>query len=275
MANCNYSCCLALLTLANRGGRCVAAFVAMLVLLPAVFGYGGTGASSDEGAVLAARFAGRAATAYLEAKRGFRAAPANPTAAWQFARACFDLAEYATNSAQRAAVAREGIAASRELVRSEPSSAPAYYYLGMNLGQLARTESLGALSTVEQMEKAFKRARDLDETFDYSGPDRCLGLLYLNAPGWPVSVGNRRKARAHLEKAAAGAPDYPENRINLLEAYLHWGDLAAAAREWHVLRALLPKAREKFTGDQWESSWADWGRRQKEIEKRIQNASDR
>ena len=65
----------------------------------------------------------------------------------------------------------------------------------MNLGQLARTELLGALKLVKEMEREFKTAADLDKQFDYAGPERCLGLLYRDAPGWPASIGSRRKAR--------------------------------------------------------------------------------
>ncbi len=84
-------------------------------------------------------------------------------------------------------------AASRS--RANPNSAPAHYYLAMNLGQLARTEFLGALKLVREMEREFKTAAELDAQFDFAGPERSLGLLYRDAPGWPVSIGSKRKAR--------------------------------------------------------------------------------
>ena len=217
-----------------------------------------------------ARFVDRAARSYELAKKVFLAAPRDGPAAWHFARACFDRAEYATNNAQRAAIAREGIAAARQLVQREPSSAAAHYYLGLNLGQLARTESFGALRLVEEMEREFARARDLDAQFDYAGPDRSLGLLYLDAPGWPVSVGSRRKARMHLEQAVARAPDYPENRLSLLEAYLRWNDRTGALRQWRAHQKSLPAAREQFQGEQWEPAWADWDKRWRAIRARIE-----
>jgi hypothetical protein len=48
---------------------------------------------------------------------------------------------------------------------------------------------------------------------------RNLGLLYRDAPGWPFSIGSKRKAREWLERAAALAPDYPENQLNLAESH--------------------------------------------------------
>src|SRR5678815_2913387 len=64
---------------------------------------------------------------------------------WKFARACFDWAELAKTDGSRAQIAEEGIAAAREAIRRKYGSAPAHYYLAMDLGQLARTKSLGAL----------------------------------------------------------------------------------------------------------------------------------
>ena len=77
---------------------------------------------------------------------------------------------------------------------------------------------------VKEMEREFKTADDLDEHFDYAGPARCLGLLYCDAPGWPVSIGSRHKAREWLERAVKLAPDYPENHLNLVESRLQWKD---------------------------------------------------
>ena len=59
-------------------------------------------------------------------------------------------------------LAQQGIAACRQLIARTPKSAPAHYYLAMNLGQLARTELLGAFKLVREMEREFKTAVGLD-----------------------------------------------------------------------------------------------------------------
>ena len=98
-------------------------------------------------------FAAYAKRSFQEAQAHYRKAPGEATAAWQFGRACFDLAEFATNNAQRASLAEAGIAVCRQAIARESNSAPAHYYLAMNLGQLARTKALGALKLVGQMER--------------------------------------------------------------------------------------------------------------------------
>jgi tetratricopeptide (TPR) repeat protein len=205
-------------------------------------------------------FAALARRAYLEARTRFQKETNNPAIGWQFGRACFEWAEFATSNNQRAQIAEEGIAACRDAIARDPKSAPARYYLGMNLGQLARTKGLGALRLVDEMEHEFKIVRNLDPHFDHAGADRNLGLLYLEAPAI-ASIGSRSRARTHLQRAAQLAPDYPENRLNLLEAYLRWGDRTGSRRELQALEALWPRARATFTGDNWTLTWKDWEER--------------
>jgi tetratricopeptide (TPR) repeat protein len=214
-------------------------------------------------------FAARAGAEFYRAQKQFQSDADNSTNAWQFARACYDLADFATNDAERAALAVQGIAACRQLVAHEPKSVPGHYYLAMNLGQLARTELLGALKLVREMEREFKTAADLDVHFDFAGPERCLGLLYRDAPGWPASIGSRRKAREFLEQAAKLSPDFPENILNLAESDLKWNERDEAKNELGALDALWPDAQKKFTGEIWERSWDDWTTRRDTARKKL------
>ncbi len=140
----------------------------------------------------------------------------------------------------------------------------------MNLGQLARTKSLGALKLVGEMEREFLSARGLDDQFDYAGPDRNLGLLYRDAPVIG-SVGSRSKARKHLQRAVEVAPAYPENRLNLIEACLKWGDRPGASRELKALEEAWPRARRELAGQNYTDSWADWEARLKNARKKTEN----
>ena len=190
--------------------------------------------------------------------------PTNAVAAWEFGRAAFDRAEFSTNDAERAAIAVQGIDAGRKLIARVPDSGPGHYYLGMNLGQLARTKLLGALKIVDEMEREFKAAAALDERFDHAGPQRNLGLLYYEAPVFG-SIGSRTKARRHLERAAELAPDFPENRLNLAAAFLKWGEKSPLKRELDALTKLWPAAKTNFAGAQWAMTWQDWSRRERQL----------
>lgn len=220
-------------------------------------------------------FTAQAGAAFQQAQARFQADAANPTNVWQFARAAFDFAEFATSDAQRAALAEQGIAACRELIVSDPKSAAAHYYLAMNLGQLARTKFLGALKLVKEMEREFKTAGELDPRFDYAGPERNLGLLYRDAPGWPASIGSKRTAHYYSEQAVKFVPDYPANHLNLVESYLIWDERNDAKRELEALDAIWPAAQTNLTGEVWAASWDDWSARREAARKKIKDPSAR
>jgi len=214
-------------------------------------------------------FTAHASAEFQQAQTRFQADAANPTNAWLFARAAFNYAEFATSDAQRAALAEQGIAACRQLVARDPKSATAHYYLAMNLGQLARTKFLGALKLVKEMDREFKTAGELDPRLDYAGPERNLGLLYRDAPGWPASIGNKRTARHYSEQATKLVPDYPANHLNLVESYLLWDERDDAKRELKVLDAIWPAARTNLTGEAWAANWDDWATRREAARKKI------
>jgi len=157
-------------------------------------------------------------------------------------------------------LAEQGIAACHATLKLNSNSAPAHYFLGLNLGQLARTKTLGALAIVDVMEAEFHDARQRDERLEFAGPHRSLGLLYREAPVF-ASVGSRSNARQHLKRAAELAPGFPPNRLNLVETYVGWDEKREARLQLRKLDALLPAARTNFAGADWAAAWADWEQR--------------
>ncbi len=220
-------------------------------------------------------FIARAAAEFDRTRAQYQSNTNDSTAALQLVRACFNFADLVTNETQRATLANQGIAVCHQWLAREPDSAPAHYYLAMNFGQLAKAEapSLAAYRLVREIEREFRKAAELDGRFDYAGPDRGLGLLYRDAPGWPLSIGSRHKAREWLDEAEKLAPGYPENHLNLAEAFLRWHDHAGADRELKALDALWPVARTNLVGPAWECSWADWSARREVVRKGLGETS--
>ncbi len=195
------------------------------------------------------------------AKEAFARRPTDAAAAVRVVQACFEASWGATNTAPRAKFAEEGIAVAREALKRHSAEAGLEYYLALNLGQLASTRGMSALKLVREMETHLLAARKLDATLSEAGPDRSLGYLYLDAPGWPVSVGSHEKARKHLENALKLAPVYPEHALALAEACLRWKKPEEAARHVAMAEALWPEAKERFAGPRWQSDWTDWEKR--------------
>ncbi len=238
-------------------GRFVA-LVAILVHLAA-------SAARAEGSGDAARFLERSQRLLVQARQRHAQTPDNADSGVQLAKACFDRAEFSTADTERAALAVEGINVCRQIIERNPALASAHLFLGLNLGQLARTKTLGALRLVGEMEREFKRASELDATVEHAAPERHLGQLYQQAPGWPTSIGSRGRARQHLLRACELGADFPENRLCLLEALLEWHDRQPLAKEAATYRERLPASRAKFTGEAWEAAWADWNRRWEKV----------
>lgn len=219
--------------------------------------------------------ASRAREAFLEAKTRHEKQPTNAVVQLELAKAAFDWADFPSAKAQREPVALAGIQAARQVLERDTNSAPAHYYLALNLGQLARTKTLGALKLVREMEKEFLAAIQVDAQFEFAGPERSLGMLYMDAPGWPTSIGSRAKSRQHLERAVELHPGYPDNRLSLMEACLKWGEAAKVPAELKKYKEALPEARARLTGPDWEQSWKDWDARAREIEQKIAPAESR
>jgi hypothetical protein len=217
-------------------------------------------------------FADRAEKVYQQAQKQFQA-EGNASNAVQFAHACYDFADFATNDGQRASLANQGIDVCRKILVSDSKNAEAHYYLAMNLGQLARTKSMGALKLVKEMESEFQTALSLNKQIDFGGPARSLGLLYRDAPGWPMSIGSKRKAKMYLQQALQIAPDFPENLLVMAESDLKWSDRADAQKQLDALDALWPKAQKKFTGENWERDWTDWANRRDAARKKLAEVS--
>jgi len=217
-------------------------------------------------------FAVRAQKAFDLAKKNHLSDTNSAAAALELARTSFDLADLAANNARRAEIARCGIAVCRQWLVRAPKSAPGHYYLAMNLGELAQAEapSIAAYKLVHEVEREFVLAAELDVRFDHAGPARSLGELYFQAPGWPFSIGSKRKAREWLERAAALAPDYPDNQLNLAEAQLKWRQREALEKTLKNLDAGWSAARTNFIGEAWEPSWLDWNARRTAVKAEFQ-----
>ncbi len=66
--------------------------------------------------------------------------------------------------------------------------------------------------------------------------------MFHQAPGWPISIGNKNKAAHHLERAVERAPTFMHNRLYLSEFYLDTGKKNKAREhlDWMIATPLHP-----------------------------------
>jgi hypothetical protein len=188
---------------------------------------------------------------------------------WRFGHAAFDWADAQSRDRDRARIAQVGIDACNAALVLDPKCAQAHYFLALNLGQLAQTKTLGALRIVPRIEAAFAAALAADPAIDNAGPDRGLGLLYFEAPGWPTSVGDRTKARRHLERCVELAPAHPGNRLSLAEALLEWRDREGARAQLEAIDRDWSANRLRLADPSLEADWRVWLQRRNALAARL------
>ena len=131
----------------------------------------------------------------------------------------------------------------REAVTLAPDGIYGNFWYASNVGMHARCQGIvEALRAIEPIRGAMERVMRGNERFYFAGPHRVLGVLRLQAPGWPLSIGDKGAAAEHLERAIELAPDFAPNRLHLAQVYLGVGHKEAARQhlDWIIEVPLNP-----------------------------------
>jgi tetratricopeptide (TPR) repeat protein len=124
-----------------------------------------------------------------------------------------------------------GPEAAENLLAQQPDGVAGHYWKALNLSGLADVNRLRGFKLLAQIMDELKRSLALDETYDQAGAHRVLGRIYFEAPGWPVSVGDKEKSLEQLTAAVRLAPDNSTNHLYLAETLLAMGRKAPARGE--------------------------------------------
>lgn len=141
----------------------------------------------------------------------------------------------------------EGVKFGEKGVEVDADSLEACFWLAVNYGSFGQEKGImKSLALITPIKTLAERAARIDESYFYGGPWRVLGRLYNKAPGFPLSIGNGKKAVECLEKAVELGPKFYLNHLFLAEAYLsNWEKAKARERlEW-ILAAELNKNHER------------------------------
>ncbi|HEY9074839.1 MAG TPA: hypothetical protein VIN67_11970, partial [Desulfobaccales bacterium] len=136
------------------------------------------------------------------------------------ARVCFICGDLAPKE-QRAGYYEKGLTYAERLLTEQPSGVAGHYWKALNLCGLADVGGrFHGLRLLPRILEELKESLALDETYDQAGAHRVLGRIYYEAPGWPISVGDRMKSLEHLTAAVRLAPDNSTNHLYLAETLL-------------------------------------------------------
>ncbi|MCP5500064.1 MAG: hypothetical protein H7A25_09190 [Leptospiraceae bacterium] len=154
---------------------------------------------------------------------------------------------YEENAKKQEVYYEHGVNYGKEAISMNPKAIYGNYWYASNVGMLGICKGIMAsLASIEPTKKSFEIVLKENENFFFAGPHRALGRLYHQAPGWPISIGNKTKAVDHLERSIELAPDFMNNRLFLAELYIDIGKKPKAKEHLEWLEATEPKEDHKI-----------------------------
>lgn len=94
---------------------------------------------------------------------------------------------------------------------------------------------LGALKSIRHAKRSLQQAIAIDATALSGAAHTSLGSLYYQAPGWPISFGDKKLAEQHLRLALEMAP-------NDIDANYFYGDYLFTRKQYPQAQLALHKA---------------------------------
>jgi tetratricopeptide (TPR) repeat protein len=108
------------------------------------------------------------------------------------------------------------------MVEIAPERPDGHYLLAVAMGRVARTRGiLQSLFMAKPMRDRLENAVELDP--NHVDALRVLSMLYNEAPGWPVSIGNKQKALEYVERAYELNPEDIGVLVQLARMRKHYG----------------------------------------------------
>jgi tetratricopeptide (TPR) repeat protein len=128
---------------------------------------------------------------------------------------------FANHNRERLRWFEQGKHFGKRAITLNPEAIYGTFWYGINLGMWGQSRGiLSSLKALRPLSEAMEHVLNRNEAFFFAGPHRALGRIYHKVPGWPVSIGNKNKAVAHLERSVELGPRFFLNRIYLAELYL-------------------------------------------------------
>lgn len=149
------------------------------------------------------------------------------------------------------------------ITAGNPDSAEALIWQGIVYAGYAKAKGgLGALKLAEKGRDSLLAAEKINSQALQGSAYTSLGSLYYKVPGWPIGFGDKKKARAYLEKALQINPDGIDSNYFYADFLSEQGEHAKAIEYYRKALAAPPRPGRED---------ADTGRR-KEVEEGIKVA---
>ena len=150
--------------------------------------------------------------------------PDNYEVFWKAARS---YNEYAALTSDPLKTYERAITYAQRSLELETNNPNAHFWLAVLYGQIGQAKGiLNSLLLVEKMKDELEKCLHFDPKFDYAY--HVLATLYLRAPGWPISIGDKNKALEYQLHAVKLNPNYLPYQWALYQIYDRLGKKDAA-----------------------------------------------
>lgn len=168
-------------------------------------------------------------------------APENGAILWRLGRSYLYTGDELPED-QRLPIYEKGREYAEKATEIIPDSPDAHYWFAALLGRIGQTRGvLQSLFMVKPMQEALEKALELDP--EYASAYYVLSILYMEAPGWPLSIGNSDLSLENALRSVELDPYNYDFQYNLALVYL---DHRERDRAQEILEELLehPEAQE-------------------------------
>jgi tetratricopeptide (TPR) repeat protein len=156
--------------------------------------------------------------------------PNSVEALWKTARACFWIADHASDKKKKIADFEKGIAYVKRAVEIEPKSVEAHFWLAALWGSYGETKGvLKSLSLLKPIRKELETVNRLNDRYQGGAGYRVLGIVDYKVPG--IAGGSKKRALEQLNKALTIDPSNPFNHYYAAEYFATAVDDKAKALE--------------------------------------------
>ncbi|MDH4196021.1 MAG: TRAP transporter TatT component family protein [Candidatus Aminicenantes bacterium] len=162
-------------------------------------------------------------------------------ASWRIARAHYWIGDHTPDKAEKKRIFEQGIYYAKKAVEFAPDKPEGHYWLGICYGVYGEAKGvLKSLSLVKPIKAAMNKVLELDPAYDDGGPDRVLGRVYHELPGF--AGGSKKKSLEHLLRSKELGPRVGLTRIYLADTYLSLDEVEKAREELEFVLAMEPDA---------------------------------
>ncbi len=158
--------------------------------------------------------------------------PQEYEALWRLAKFHWFLGDRAKGN-KRLPLFEKGKSYAEQAVAARENGLDGHYWLASTIGCVGQEKGImNSLFMVGPMKKELDRCLEIDNK--HADTHDVLAQLYWKVPGWPLSIGDKKKAQEEAKLAVTYDPKASDH-------WLHYGQIAADNKDYNTARAALQK----------------------------------